>query len=101
MGRILTTDWRAVTILGIESAEEYEVSEAGVVRISLSSKQRALRRGRVMPTHPDTRGYPMVNLYVSQRVRATRVHRIVADAFLGPLPRGLTVNHKDGDKTRQ
>lgn len=28
-----------------------------------------------------------------------RVHVLVADAFVGPKPSGMQVNHKDGDKT--
>lgn len=27
------------------------------------------------------------------------VHRIIWEAFNGPLPKGMTINHKDGNKT--
>ena len=43
-------------------------------------------------------GYLRVTLFL----RGTRLrfflHNIVAENFLGPKPKGLTVNHKDGDK---
>jgi hypothetical protein len=45
------------------------------------------------------RGYLQLNLYRFGHVRNHLVHRLVAEAFLGPSPLAWQVNHKDGDKT--
>lgn len=42
---------------------------------------------------PDSEGY----LSVTLRQRGRRVHKLVAEAFLGPCPEGLQVRHKDGN----
>lgn len=51
-----------------------------------------------MKTCPDPHGYLMVSLSWNGKVRRCRVHNLVAQAFLGPCPPGLEVNHKDGVK---
>ena len=44
-------------------------------------------------------GYPYICLYPKfARKKYFFVHRLVALAFIGELPSGLQVNHKDGDK---
>jgi hypothetical protein len=43
-------------------------------------------------------GYRQVNLYLYGQVKHFYVHRLVADAFLGRIPAGFEVNHKDGNK---
>lgn len=82
-------EWRSV--VGYEGL--YEVSNFGQVR---RLTRKALK--------PDTDkrpngGYQRVKL--SKKGKPTRftVHRLVADAFLGPCPEGLERNHKDGRKT--
>ncbi len=54
------------------------------------------RRGwrELVPT-PDTRGYPKVKL---GQFYTVMVHTLVAQAFIGDRPAGMTVNHIDGDK---
>lgn len=42
-------------------------------------------------------GYPAVMLSYGER-KTIHVHRLVAQAFLGPPPPGKQVNHKDGDR---
>lgn len=74
----------------------YQVSDHG--RVKRIKPGRGTRAGYVLSA--DTRkrdGYRMLNLLTG--TAATRklcyVHRLVAEAFLGPIPPGWTVNHID------
>jgi uncharacterized protein (DUF433 family) len=80
--------------------EHYQVSNRGRVR----SKARLLHYGRgkyravpgrLLKGHTSSHGYHVVSQGES---RKEYVHALVAEAFLGPRPDGLTVNHKDGCK---
>jgi hypothetical protein len=43
-------------------------------------------------------GYPLVSIVVGQETKTARVHKLVANAFLGPRPfDGALVAHNDGD----
>jgi hypothetical protein len=53
--------------------------------------------GRVLVSHPNSHGYLMVS--VGSPAKSKTVHSLVARAFLGEIPEGCQVNHKDGDKT--
>ncbi len=73
----------------------YEISSRGRVR----SCRRGWRAGRLLTPFPDKDGYLRVNLYDDARALVqTPVHSLVAEAFLGPRPSGMTVNHKDFNK---
>jgi hypothetical protein len=59
-----------------------------------------MKRGlRVLKPSTSRTGYPQLNLYRDGKPRHYYVHRLVAEAFLGPIGDGLEVNHKDGCKT--
>lgn len=62
------------------------------------ANQRGERRGDVrdLKAFLDTHGYPTVGLCQKCVKRCHRVHRLVVEAFICPIPPGLTVNHKDG-----
>lgn len=95
--------WRPV-----QRALGYEVSDAGRVRSvdrivpcrsrwgTVSTKQV---RGRVLKPWTDGSDYPMVYLCTVETPRnAVNVHKVVAEAFVEPVPGKEFVNHKDGVK---
>ena len=72
--------------------DKYEASNNGQIRNA--------RTGRIMKQFTNLFGYK--NLTVRPEPNMTvniRVHRAVAEAFIGECPEGYVVNHKDGDKT--
>lgn len=75
-------EWRPVT--GRET--EYEVSSLGRVRNA---------RGRVLRPQRGSHGYPHVDL---GRNKTKLIHILVATAFLGPVPEGQEVRHRNGNK---
>lgn len=86
VGESVNEVWRAV--VGYESL--YEVSDSGRIR-SLR------RRGGIVAPSAETNGYLRVRFSGLRRSRVA-IHAVVAQAFLGPRPVGMQVNHKDGDK---
>lgn len=82
---------------------KYEVSDLGNVR---SLPQRVgcpngfrVRPGKVLSKNRINSGYEIVHLYHGEKRTALLVHRLVVTAFIGEIPSGMTVNHKNGIKT--
>lgn len=74
---------------------------------AVSDKGRVRRRrigvgtypGKILRVVTTKRGYRWVSLSDGKgKGRAYFVHRLVAEAFIGPRPAGLQVNHKNGLK---
>lgn len=96
-------EWRPVD--GFEGI--YEVSSTGKVMslartIVKHSKNGGCytqtREGKQLKAHDDGRGYMHIRLYKNNRTYNTKVHRLVADAFI-PNPMSLLeVNHRNGNK---
>jgi hypothetical protein len=93
--------WHA--IYGFEGL--YEVSNLGRVRRVGKAARNGKGRGggavigRVLTTNVTPHGYVHVQLYRDGKPENRQVHRLVAEAFIGPREPGLEPNHKDGDKT--
>lgn len=69
----------------------YEVSSLGRVR----SFRQAADRPRILKTRT-SKGYIRVPLSKDRRQHFRYVHRLVAEAFIGPRPEGMQVHHRDG-----
>ena len=65
---------------------KYEVSDQGNVRVAKS--------GRVLKPYSDRdQIYDRVDLYEGDRRTRVMVHTIVAEAFIGPKPKGKEIDH--------
>lgn len=93
--------WRPVP--GYEGS--YEVSDRGRVRgcdrlVPYNDTGRYKRwRGKILKPGVEKWGYQHVTLFSDGKRRLCKVHRLVAEAFLGPCPPGLQVNHKNRNKS--
>lgn len=67
----------------------YRVSAAGVV---------VGPRGRPLAGARDKNGYHCISLRRREVQVLLKVHRLVVIAFIGPIPQGMHVNHKNGVK---
>jgi len=67
----------------------YEVSDLGRVR----SLPRERARGGILKPQRDSGGYQKVALSRPGQVRRFRVHKLVAEAFIGPCPPGEEARH--------
>jgi len=80
-------------IAGYEGS--YQVSDLGNIK-SLNYKRSG--QARNLKPSVDGCGYLRVALCKNGRLRTRKVHRLVAEAFLGDSS-GKEVNHKDGNRT--
>lgn len=88
----ITETW--LPVVGYEG--RHEVSSLGNVR-SLPSRG-GCQPGRILRPGVQSKGYLCVSLYDGSRPKKPRsycVHDLVAWAFIGPKPPGLTVDHID------
>lgn len=75
----------------------YEVSNLGEVRRSVGG--RGTTKGKILKASNNEFGYLVVTLSKLGVLSTFFVHVLVANAFLGPCPKGKEVNHKDLNKT--
>lgn len=86
---------RWLPVVGCEG--RYDVSSRGRVR-SLQNNW-GHKRIKMMSLVLGRAGYPFVVLMVNKVRRQPNVHRLVAESFIGPIPDGMQVNHKNGIKS--
>ena len=78
------TEWRQVPDW------PYEASREGVLR--------SMRTGRALRPTISSRGYERVTFQVNKKRKDIRVHRAIYEAWFGPIPKGMEINHLDGNK---
>lgn len=75
----------------------YSVSNRGRVRRERTG--RGTQIGRILKPAKGSRGYSCVDLYNGVTHRVINIHRLVAEAFLGPAAADAQVNHLNGVKS--
>lgn len=81
-------------VLGYEGL--YEISDLGRVRRSAGGP--GARAGRILRPQANHDGYLLVCLSREGVIIRHSIHRLVAEAFLGPCPAAREVNHINGTK---
>lgn len=85
----------------------YECSREGNIRRIISyvpNNKKAVGKGKkvggnILKPKTKNNGYQEVALHLHPGKQTSRyVHRLVADTWIGPIPRGMEVNHIDGNK---
>lgn len=85
--------WRV--IVGWEGL--YEVSDQG--RIRRIGIGRGASPGKILHPHLQNAGYHAICLYRNNVAHNRLIHRLMAEAFIGPIPEAHEINHLDGVKT--
>lgn len=87
----MTEIWKPIPSL----AGTYEASSEGQIRRAIAGQ--ATRIGTIIkPTV--SRGYHRISVHFNRKQLTRSVHRLVAEAFLGPVPAAMPINHKNGVK---
>jgi hypothetical protein len=91
------------TIKEIKGIPDYYISNEGIVystKISPRYNPKGDMRVLRPRTHPS--GYLYCGFFVGKGPNKQRlwrrVHRVVAQTFIGKIPKGMEINHRSGDK---
>lgn len=78
------------------TSNRFDASSSGEIRSRVMAKSKM--PSRIFKPHKTSSGYLHVTVLIDGAQMNRNVHRLVADAFLGPCPAGFQVNHIDSDK---
>lgn len=81
----MKTEWKPIK--GFDGV--YEISNVGEVKSHMGNSERVLH-----PTD-NGNGYLIIGLSKNKVCKNFYIHRLVAQEFLGEIPPGMVVNHKD------
>ena len=82
----------------IDGFPGYQASSYGHIRSFRDFRGNITDKSRILSARVNKDGYYELTLYTTEHKKVTkRIHKLVADTFLGPHP-GLVVNHIDGNK---
>lgn len=76
----------------------FAVSDLGRIKRTAAVPRHRGQIGHVLRPSMGTRGYLTQCLTDRKRKWTVLVHRLVANAFLGPRPPGMVTNHKNADR---
>lgn len=71
----------------------------GLYMVSSIGRVKTVKTGLIRKHSDDRHGYKRVTLCENRRRKTVYIHRLVVEAFIGAIPKGFEVNHKDEDKS--
>lgn len=74
------------------------VGYEGLYQVSNMGRIKNIKRGTIRVPRKQRQGYELMNLSRDHKISYLYIHRIVWEAFNGPIPDGLEIDHKDGTK---
>lgn len=74
------------------------MSNLGRVRSWFDSHGNKRVEPFVLSGYDNGTGYLLVQLYKDKKYKQLLIHRLVVEAFIGPIPKGMQVNHIDENK---
>ena len=80
----------------IKGFEDYQISSFGRVKSFKNGKEK------ILTSHPNEKGYYSVDLYLNNKRKTLRIHKLVAEYFLNHKGNGsmdLVIDHIDNDKS--
>ena len=94
---------RKIEMKPIEGFPDYHITNEGTVFTTrCSNKYHNDGKLRILKTKIHKRGYVYCGIYagdVGDSIRAwKRVHRVVYESFVGPIPSDMEIDHLDGNK---
>lgn len=87
----------------IEGIPDYYISNKGIAySTKISPRYNPNGEMRVLRPRNHPSGYQYIGMFIGKGKTKQRlwrrVHRVVAEAFLGKIPKGKVINHKNFDK---
>ena len=70
-------------------AVDYRINREGTIR---------RRDGKIMSVYKSSSGYMLVSLSLNKKRHTFLFHRLLWETFVGEIPKGKEINHKDGIK---
>lgn len=71
----------------------------GLYMVSSIGRVKTVKTGLIMKHYVSGNDYKRTTLYKNRRYNPKYIHRLVVEAFIGAIHKGLVVNHKDEDKS--
>ncbi len=99
MNDAMQEEWRPV--VGWE--DRYSVSSLGRMAtvprfVPVSHGGKRYVKHRILKTQMDRYGYPVITLCRNRNWEVRTIHKLLVIAFIGEIPEGMVINHKDGRK---
>ena len=92
--------WIGITTLYYTPVEWEQAEGFSRYLISTDGQVYSIDNDKILKPNRNSSGYVRVPLYNDENeYKQTLVHRLVYMAHVGPIPKGMQINHKDEDKT--